>query len=144
MLALDLRRPTTLYAAAERAVLSSRDSGRSWQSSTKGLPARRAVMSLAVDPRRSGTVYAGIYTGTKGGIFKSTDTGRTWRRTGASFPVTALAVDPAAPPRSTRGSTNATSDSEKHRRRPDLGDRGLNQLAARHVGAPVSNQIPPV
>ena len=97
VLALDLRRPTTLYAAAERAVLSSSDSGRSWQSSTKGLPARRVVTSLAVDPRRSGTVYAGIYTGAKGGVFKSTDTGRTWRRTSASFPVTALAVDPARP-----------------------------------------------
>ena len=91
-------------------MLSSGDLGRSSQSSTKGLPPRRVVTSLAVDPRRSGIVYAGSYTGTKGGIFTSTDTGRTWRRTSASFPVTALAVDPARP-----ATIHAGVDQREHR-----------------------------
>ena len=134
-LALDLRRPTILYAAAECAVLSSGDSGRSWQSSTKGLPPRRVVTSLAVDPRRSGTVYAGSYTGTKGGIFRSTDTGRTWRRTSASFPVTALAVDPGRP-----ATIHAGVDQREHRivRSIDSGQTWViaGDTAVRTTGVP--------
>ena len=98
MLALDPRRPTTLYAAAGKAVLRSTDAGRSWQPITDGLPAKRQVTSLVVDPRRSGTVYVGLWSeGTVEGIFKTTNGGHTWSRASARFPVTALAVDPAHP-----------------------------------------------
>jgi photosystem II stability/assembly factor-like uncharacterized protein len=99
VLALDLRRPTTLYAAAGRAVFRSTDAGRNWRSITDGLPAKRDITSLAVDPRGSGIVYAGVASSgsISGGIFKTTNGGRTWSRANSGFPVTTLAVDPARP-----------------------------------------------
>lgn len=98
MLALDPRRPTSLYTAAGKGVLGSTDAARSWRSITDGLPAKRQVTSLAVDPRRSGTVYVGLWSeGTVKGIFKTTNGGHGWSRAGARYPVTALAVDPGHP-----------------------------------------------
>ena len=98
ILALDPRRPTTLYAAAGKAVLTSTDAGSSWQPITDGLPAKRQVTSLVVDPRQRGTVYLGLWSrSTAKGIFKTTNGGRTWNQAGARVPVTALAVDPAHP-----------------------------------------------
>ena len=94
VLALDLRRPTTLYAAAGRAVFKSTDAGRNWRSISDGLPAKRDVTSLAVDPRRSGIVYAALWSG---GIFKTMNGGRIWSRAISGFHVTALAVDPTRP-----------------------------------------------
>jgi photosystem II stability/assembly factor-like uncharacterized protein len=93
LLALDPRRPTTLYVGAGRAVLASDDAGNSWRSLAERLPAKRQVTALALDPRRSGALYVGLW---NGGVFRSTDDGGTWSRI-ASFPVTALATDPARP-----------------------------------------------
>jgi photosystem II stability/assembly factor-like uncharacterized protein len=116
-LALDPQLPTTLYAAAGGAILTSTDAGATWQSRVNGLPsppntcsrsqcAELAISLLAVDPQQSGTVYAGSWgTTTQGenspdrdkGIFKTTDGGLTWNRASPEFPVIALAVDPARP-----------------------------------------------
>jgi hypothetical protein len=60
-----------------------------------GLPLpRRVVSALALDTRRSGTVYAGLY---PGGIFKTTNGGRTWDRAVSGVSILALAVDPVRP-----------------------------------------------
>jgi photosystem II stability/assembly factor-like uncharacterized protein len=98
ILALEPRRPTTLYAAAGKTVLTSTDAGSSWQLITDGLPAERQVTSLVVDPRRPGTVYVGLWSrNTPKGIFRTNNGGLTWSQALARFPVTALAVDPAHP-----------------------------------------------
>ncbi len=98
ILALDPRRPTTLYAAAGKAVLTSTDAGSSWQPITDGLPPKRQVTSLVVDPRQPGTVYVGLWSrSTAKGVFKTTDGGLTWSQALAGFPVTALAVNPVHP-----------------------------------------------
>jgi photosystem II stability/assembly factor-like uncharacterized protein len=100
-LALDQQRPTTLYAAIGSSVLKSTDAGRSWRSMTHGFSGRN-VNSLAADPRRSGTVYAGSWgaitnAGSSGGVFKTTNGGVTWRRVSPGVSVYVLAVDPAHP-----------------------------------------------
>jgi photosystem II stability/assembly factor-like uncharacterized protein len=93
-LAVDPQRPTTLYAAIDRAVVTSTDAGESWQPITDGLP-QGVVTALAVDPRHSGTVYAGLQTGRDtGGIYETTDGGRTWSRV-FSAAIGTLAIDPA-------------------------------------------------
>jgi photosystem II stability/assembly factor-like uncharacterized protein len=78
----------------------------SWQLIAHGLPiadtrgichclSQGGVRALAVDPRRTGTVYAAL---SQGGIYKTTDGGRTWIRAfyEPSF-MYAVAVDPARP-----------------------------------------------
>lgn len=79
-------------------VVKSTDAGASWTPITDGLPPKRQVSALAVDPRRAGTVYIGLdsWSGPVG-IFKTSDGGLTWNRLAAEFPVTAVAVDPAHP-----------------------------------------------
>jgi hypothetical protein len=97
-LTVDPEHPTTVYVAIDRSVFISTDAGGSWQRITHGLP-RGVVTSLAVDPQRSGTVYAGLQTvNHTGGIYKTTNGGRTWSRaiiSGAA--IDTLALDPARP-----------------------------------------------
>jgi photosystem II stability/assembly factor-like uncharacterized protein len=107
---VDPQNPTTLYLAAGTTVLRSTDAGASWQSIADGLPAKRIVWSLAVDPQRSGTVYAGLsgdlipgpgpvselQHGARG-VFKTTDGGVSWSRVSPQWRIYALAVDPARP-----------------------------------------------
>ena len=123
VLAVDRRRPNTLYAARGRTIFSSTNAGHNWRSNQiSGLPRKAYVNSLAVDPGRSGTVYAGFYAF---GIFKTTNGGRTWSRASSGFPVNALAGDPAR-----RATIYAAVDNRKyriakeHRRRPNLGHLG--------------------
>lgn len=66
--------------------------GKSKNAVTKSLP---AVTSIAVDPSRSGTLYAG----TENGLFRSGDFGDSWEEipvieSSKKFPVRALAVNP--------------------------------------------------
>ena len=81
------------------------DGGASWQPAANGLPAND-VTSLAVDPRRSGTVYAGVQINLNqvnrvgavhGAIYKTTDGGQTWSEIFSGFGVEHVAVDPARP-----------------------------------------------
>jgi photosystem II stability/assembly factor-like uncharacterized protein len=92
-LAIDPQHPTIVYAAIRSAVRRSTDAGGSWRSIRQGLPAK-IVITLAADPQRSGTVYAGL---ALEGIYKTTNGGRSSRRASSGFSVTALAVDPAGP-----------------------------------------------
>ena len=72
-------------------ILRSDDGGVSWTSARGGLPAV-GVLSLAVDPRVSGTLYAGTDTG----VYRSRDGGRSWTPFGqrlAAVPIRSLAID---------------------------------------------------
>jgi photosystem II stability/assembly factor-like uncharacterized protein len=83
-LAVDPTRPRTVYAGTGDGVFKSTDAGVTWRRSVRGLfnqPWRESrlhrlsegyVGSLAVDPRRPSTVYAGPS--------RSLDGGRTWHR----------------------------------------------------------------
>jgi hypothetical protein len=68
------------------------DGGNTWTGISNGLRTV-GVLSLAIDPAHTSTVYAGTYTN---GVFKSMDGGATWTPTSAdlpTLPVNALAVD---------------------------------------------------
>jgi photosystem II stability/assembly factor-like uncharacterized protein len=106
-LAVDPRDPTTVYAAISAKVMKTTNAGKTWQPIAHGLPITHTrgtchclsgggVTALAVDPRRSGTVYAAL---TQGGIYKTTNGGQTWTRAiGTPLDMTyAVAVDPARP-----------------------------------------------
>jgi photosystem II stability/assembly factor-like uncharacterized protein len=76
--AVDPRHPATVYAAIGAKVLKTTNAGKTWQPIAAGLPiadtrgtchclSQGGVTTLAVDPRRTGTVYAAV---TMGGIYK--------------------------------------------------------------------------
>jgi photosystem II stability/assembly factor-like uncharacterized protein len=52
------------------------------------------VTALAVDPKNSGTLYAGLYSG---GLFKSIDGGASWSDAGLAPRTARLAIDPQNP-----------------------------------------------
>lgn len=105
-LAVDAGTPQTLYAVVGNTVFATTDSGASWQPMMNGLPAND-VTSLAVDPRRAGTIYASVVTdrnqvkpnpvAVHGAIFKTTDGGQTWSEVFSGFGVEKVAVDPKRP-----------------------------------------------
>jgi photosystem II stability/assembly factor-like uncharacterized protein len=114
-LAVDPRNPRVVYAGSGHGVFKSTDSGATWRSASTGLfrkpreprewrLAEGWVTRLAIDPRRSSTIYAATY----GGLFKSINGGRTWRPANAGLTVTirsrtvprlveALAIDRSDP-----------------------------------------------
>ncbi|HST16546.1 MAG TPA: hypothetical protein VLK36_02685 [Gaiellaceae bacterium] len=106
-LAVDPRYPTTVYAAIGANLLKTTNGGQTWQPIAHGLPIGDphgschcvsrvgGVRALAVDPRRSGTVFAAL---TQGGIYKTSNGGQTWiRATGRLLYQPTVAVDPAHP-----------------------------------------------
>src|SRR3989442_9685877 len=106
-LAIDSRRPTTLFAGTERrGIFRSSDGGGSWQAVNGDLNSPW-VSALAIDPRTSTTIYAGLGSVSvdTGGVFKSTDGGGSWHamNNGLSTPsrtplsIYALAIDPRTP-----------------------------------------------
>jgi photosystem II stability/assembly factor-like uncharacterized protein len=95
VLAADPLRPTTLYLAQTRHVLTSTDAGASWASIAAGTPARD-VSSLVIDPHRSGTAY--LAEGLHGDVLKTTDGGHAWTHVSLlGSPVLAFTLDPARP-----------------------------------------------
>ena len=92
-LAVDPKKPATLYAGTDAGLFTSTDAGASWQA-LEGPLDGVLVQAVAIDPQRRRSVYAGTATG----VFKSANGGRSWRRF-TRLPVRtfdALAVDPAA------------------------------------------------
>jgi photosystem II stability/assembly factor-like uncharacterized protein len=92
-LAVDPRRPTTIYAAIGSTLVRSKDAGGSWDPIMRGLPGE-VIATLATDPQRPGTLYAGLH---GRGIYKTSDEGRTWHPVLAGYAIGALAIDPAQP-----------------------------------------------
>jgi len=94
-LAIDPQEPNTLYGLELlRGLFKSTDGGTSWSASDSGLPLN-SIISLAIDPRNEGTVYA---VGTS--VFKTTNGGKSWRAANSeltSAQFKAVAIDPQNP-----------------------------------------------
>ena len=94
--------PTAVYAVSSGRVFKSSDGGAhwapvGWTGASGDLPGEEVAV-VAVDPRDSRTVYAGMGAGFSGealGVWKSTDSGASWQPTGLGEQiVTALAASP--------------------------------------------------
>ncbi len=106
-LAIDPHAPATIYAGTGSGTqrfdsrggggfFRTTNGGESWQPAGIGLPGD-AVLSLAIDPVTTSTLYLGTR---NHGLFKSTDGGGTWTPPAASVAssrVFAIVVDPATP-----------------------------------------------
>src|SRR5262249_22556012 len=104
-LAIDPADPPTLYTAVGGTVLATTNGGATWRLTANGLPAK-AVTSLAADPRRPGTLYAGVRVPQRfsaksgplrkpiGGVYKTTDGGQTWIEVWSGSGIDKVAVDP--------------------------------------------------
>lgn len=106
-LAIDPRDPATAYAAIGGTVLKTTDAGNSWLKIGHGLPVagglarpgchcHGGVTTLAVDPHRPRTLYAGT---SQWGIYTTTNGGHSWRRVAARglYYMTVVGIDPARP-----------------------------------------------
>jgi photosystem II stability/assembly factor-like uncharacterized protein len=99
-LAVDPRDPLTTYAGGRTGLFKTTDGGAHWD--PLGNFPESEVGALAIDPTRSGTVYAGaIATGTDtGGVLRSADGGETWQSRSLGIPgldTLAVAGDPRSP-----------------------------------------------
>src|SRR5262249_3570530 len=97
-LVIDPQMPATLYAGGGvGGVFKTTDGGANWTASSTGLPTSSSVTALAVDPKTSGTVYAGVGKG----VYKTVDGGKTWfpRNIGLERieEVDSLVIDPQTP-----------------------------------------------
>jgi photosystem II stability/assembly factor-like uncharacterized protein len=80
--AVDPHDPTLIYAATSAGLLRTRIGEPTW---SRIFQPALFVASVAVDPLRSSTLYAGVYnTSGPGGVYRSTDSGRSWSRPGGS------------------------------------------------------------
>jgi photosystem II stability/assembly factor-like uncharacterized protein len=101
---IDPQAVATVYAGSwfNDGVNKSTDGGKSWNAMKSGLPSATNfgpwVTALAIDPRNTGTLFAGA-----NGLFKSIDGGANWVGVNCGIPnfpflsVSALAVDPQTP-----------------------------------------------
>ena len=78
------------------------------------------MRALAIDPRRTGTVYAAL---SQGGIYKTSNGGQTWiRATGTvSDMMVAVAVNPARPATMYAAGQSETGDGPRILRSSDSG-----------------------
>ena len=108
-LAIDPTNPSMVYAGTlvwylecgfgtNLGIFQSTDGGTSWTDSQADIG---CVSDIVIDPRNTGTVYAGSWY--SAGAYKSTDRGTSWNAMGSGLPsglfgsyVTALAIDPQA------------------------------------------------
>jgi len=93
-LAIDPQQSGTIYAATPGSgIFKSTDGARNWTAVNSGLSAT-SVMSVAVDARNAGTIYAA----TGVGVLKTTDGGASWSAAGSGLPgssfIRSLVIDP--------------------------------------------------
>lgn len=105
---LDPHDGSTVYAVAATGLFRTRFGQAAWSAVwLTGQSPRLALLSAAVDPRASSTLYAGLVDtdfGNLGGLYKSTDGGRTWAEANGRAHTLAnqggahnLLFDPASP-----------------------------------------------
>ena len=95
--AIDPSNPGTVYCAPGTRVFKTTDGGGDWTAADVGQPNLVSILSLAVDPAKAATVYAGTSVGT---VYRSLDGGGSWTALGTNLPnvgVRALAVSPGSP-----------------------------------------------
>jgi hypothetical protein len=96
-LAVDPQHPATVYAGIGRTLEQTVDAGANWHPITAGLSAG-FITALAVDPRRSGTIFVALHTGYgAGAIYETTDGGRDWNVAKTGPQIYSLAIDPGRP-----------------------------------------------
>ena len=86
--------PASAYASVDRHQLSdfdphlyrTRDSGKTWQEITRGLPKGAYLHTIKEDPRRKGL----LFTGSERGAFVSFDDGDNWQSLQLNLPVTSV------------------------------------------------------
>ena len=97
-LAVQPRHPDSVYCGANDGVYLSTDGGQKWTRLLATVDTQsRSVRALAIDPIRSGTVYAGTY---GLGVEKSINGGATWTPINlglANNLIRAIAINPAKP-----------------------------------------------
>jgi photosystem II stability/assembly factor-like uncharacterized protein len=123
-LSIDPHNPDVMYAGTTGGVYKTTDGTGKWELVNNGLIPKEkldaamalGVNSLATDPVRPGTVYAG----TTNGLFRTTDAGASWKRieTGlADNYVSVLVIDPSNPAilyAGTRKGVHKTTDAGEH------------------------------
>ncbi len=82
--AVDPHDPELVYVATSSGLLRTRFGEPRWSRVWRPVI---SVVSVAVDPLRSSTLYAGVLdTSGTGGVYKSADSGRSWTRSGGAVP----------------------------------------------------------
>jgi photosystem II stability/assembly factor-like uncharacterized protein len=69
-------------------ILKTVDGGGSWTQTSRGLLEGAAAYSVAVDPHRRDTIYAGL----TGRVYRSLDAGRSWQLLGNGLPTEAPVI----------------------------------------------------
>jgi photosystem II stability/assembly factor-like uncharacterized protein len=94
-LALDPQSPSQIFAQTQSNIYHSTDGGATFSKlNLHPPPPVPTILSVAIAPLTSTTLYAGTGAGTDFGVYRSTDGGQTWSRIGALSMVNALAVSP--------------------------------------------------
>jgi photosystem II stability/assembly factor-like uncharacterized protein len=127
IITIDPITPQKLYVSSRESIYKSSDGGKNWSSislasirrkmtKTRKVPFdRETFMSVVIDPKLPGTLYAGSYgedhpsAPYEGGIFKSSDEGKTWSALTMGLPdvdISALLLDPQMPQRLYAGTSD--------------------------------------
>jgi photosystem II stability/assembly factor-like uncharacterized protein len=97
---IDPMMPSTLYAGTNgEGVYKSTDGGATWFSSRTSFN-RNTILTLAIDPSNTATIYAGLLGAADFGVYKSTDGGFSWNGPllqFGRFSIDALVIDPHTP-----------------------------------------------
>jgi photosystem II stability/assembly factor-like uncharacterized protein len=93
---VDAQAPGVIFGAGSSGIIRSTDGGSNWKSLTTGLHAIQ-ILSIAMDPQHSGTLYAGNYAvADNSGVYKTSNRGGAWDYAAGleSYLTSALVVDP--------------------------------------------------
>ncbi|HYE15515.1 MAG TPA: SBBP repeat-containing protein, partial [Pyrinomonadaceae bacterium] len=124
---------SVIYLCISSGVYKSTDDGATWSLLNSGLT-NSNVLSLAVDPQTTTTLYAGTF---GGGVFKSTNGGASWSPANngvsplSTRNVSAIAVDPSSPSTLYFGTSYATGSGEIYKSTDGAG-----------LWAPLTNGVP--
>ena len=105
-IAMNPKRPTTLFAGTERGLYRSEDAGANWQYIDSALNPHY-IWAIGIDPVNPDNMFVGTGTPTPAMLFRSKDGGRTWEKRPVEVAAeceavgtprfTGIAVDPVEP-----------------------------------------------